>query len=135
MDQTFADFLTTERNRLNSERQRLIEERNSIDNKIAELDRERLAIDAYTSAKAGAPARTGRAAVGRTGEPRARKGSKRGEIIALIRAADGLSRGDILDRMGLRGDKAGEMSVSNALTALVKAGEVKRQDGHYRYAA
>jgi hypothetical protein len=34
----------------------------------------------------------------------------------------GLTRGEILDRMGLKGDKSGEMSVSNALTALSAAG-------------
>jgi hypothetical protein len=43
----------------------------------------------------------------------------------------GLTRGEILDRMGLKGDKAGEMSVSNALTALTKANQVVRHDGRY----
>ena len=43
----------------------------------------------------------------------------------------GLTRGEILDRMGLKGDKSGEMSVSNALTALTKANQVTRRDGRY----
>jgi hypothetical protein len=43
----------------------------------------------------------------------------------------GLTRGEILDRMRLKGDKAGEMSVSNALTALIKANQVTRRDGRY----
>jgi hypothetical protein len=30
----------------------------------------------------------------------------------------GLTRGEILERMGLKGDKSGEMSVSNALTGF-----------------
>jgi hypothetical protein len=34
----------------------------------------------------------------------------------------GLSRGEIRERMGLKGNKSGEMSVSDALTALTKAG-------------
>jgi hypothetical protein len=36
--------------------------------------------------------------------------------------------------MGLKGDKAGEMSVSNALTALAKGNQVRREGGKY-YAA
>ena len=43
----------------------------------------------------------------------------------------GLARGEILERMGLKGDKSGEMSVSNALTALTKANQVTRRDGLY----
>jgi hypothetical protein len=34
--------------------------------------------------------------------------------------------------MGLKGDKAGEMSVSNALTALTKNNQVRREGGKYR---
>jgi hypothetical protein len=43
----------------------------------------------------------------------------------------GLARKDILERMGLKGDKAGESSISNALTALTKANQVTRRDGRY----
>ena len=60
-----------------------------------------------------------------------RRGSKREEILQVIRAGNGLSRGEILERMGLKGNKSGEMSVSNALTALTKANEVTRQGGNY----
>ena len=37
--------------------------------------------------------------------------------------------------MGLKGDKAGEMSVSNALTALTKSNQVSRHEGKYRVSA
>jgi hypothetical protein len=47
----------------------------------------------------------------------------------------GLVRGEILERKGLKGDKAGEMSVLNALTALTKANQVTRRDGRYIAAA
>ncbi len=33
--------------------------------------------------------------------------------------------------MGLKGDKSGEMSVSNALTALTKGNQVARKDKKY----
>jgi hypothetical protein len=45
-----------------------------------------------------------------------------------------LSRGEILEQMGLKGDKSGEMSVSNALTALTKSNQVLRDGGKYRAA-
>jgi hypothetical protein len=43
----------------------------------------------------------------------------------------GLTRGEILERMGLKGNKSGEMSVSNAVTALTKANQVTRRNGRY----
>jgi hypothetical protein len=43
----------------------------------------------------------------------------------------GLSRGEILQRLHLKGDKAGEISVSNALTSLIKSNEVVRRDRKY----
>ena len=49
----------------------------------------------------------------------------------MIREGNGLSRGEILERMGLKGDKSGEMSVSNALTALTKRNQVRREGGKY----
>jgi hypothetical protein len=52
-------------------------------------------------------------------------------LLELIRQSDGLSRGEILDRMGLKGGKSGEMSVSNALTALAKRNHVRREGGRY----
>src|SRR4051812_14873115 len=62
---------------------------------------------------------------------RARRGSRREGLLNLIRDGNGLSRSDILERMGLKGDKSGEMSVSNALTALAKQNQVRREGGKY----
>jgi hypothetical protein len=65
-----------------------------------------------------------------------RRGSRRDAIIAVIREnTAGLSRGEILEKMGLKGDKAGEMSVSNALTALGKSNQVRREGGKYHIAS
>ena len=52
-------------------------------------------------------------------------------MLELIQQGNGLSRGEILERMGLKGDKAGEMSVSNALTALAKRNQIRREGGKY----
>jgi hypothetical protein len=56
-------------------------------------------------------------------------------LLELIQQSDGLSRGEILERMGLKGDKSSEMSVSNALTALTKSNQVHREGGKYHAAA
>ena len=63
------------------------------------------------------------------------RSSKREGILEVIKgAAAGLSRREILDKMGLKGNKSGEMSVSNALTALTKAMHVRREGGKYHSA-
>jgi hypothetical protein len=64
----------------------------------------------------------------------ARPGSKRDALLKLIEESEGLTRGEILEKMAFKGNKAGEMSVSNALTALTKANQVVRADGRYRVA-
>ena len=46
----------------------------------------------------------------------------------VIRQSQGLTRGEILEKMGLKGNKSGEMSVSNALTALTKSNQVRRNE-------
>jgi hypothetical protein len=52
-----------------------------------------------------------------------RRGSKRDEFLKLIQESEGLTRGEILEKMGLKGNKSGEMSVSNTLTALPKSNQ------------
>jgi hypothetical protein len=61
-----------------------------------------------------------------------RRSSRRDGIMgALADIPHGLSRGEILDKLGLKGNKQGEMSVSNALKALTKTNQVVRKDGKY----
>ena len=63
--------------------------------------------------------------------PSTRRGSKRDELLKVIREGGGLSRGEILEKMGLKGNKSDETSVSNALTALTKGNQVTRRDRKY----
>ncbi len=130
-DMRFAEVMKQERERLNREREEILNQQKELQNKLAALDREFKAIDAYEAAKTGEAARPVRQARG----PRAlqaRRGSRREALMEVIRAnSGGLSRGEILQQMGLKGDKSGEMSVSNALTALTKSNEVSRRDGKY----
>jgi hypothetical protein len=44
---------------------------------------------------------------------------------------NGLSRGQISERMAIKGGKSAEKSVSNGLTALTKNNQVSRRDGRY----
>jgi len=129
----FSEFMTRERDRLRAEREKVFEQQQELQRKLDEINREFAAIEAYEAAKTGKAARGPAAAGGR--QTRVRRGSRREELLNLIREGNGLSRGEILERMGLKGDKSGEMSVSNALTALTKRNQVRREGGKYLPAA
>ena len=108
-----------------------------IQGKLAEVHREMRAITAYEEAKLDkpAPVRTPRAPRTASTE-RAPRGSKREELIALVRDNPNISRGDILAKLGIveKDNKAGAQSVSNALANLKKAGTVLNEGGKYRLA-
>ena len=130
-DERFSDVMQQERERLTRERENIVNQQRELEGKLAEINREFAAVDAYESAKSGKATTTARQ---RGGAPRrqARRGSRREALLEVIRSnATGLSRGEILERMGLKGDKSGEMSVSNALTALAKSNQVARREGKY----
>lgn len=130
MDERFNDIMTNERQRLNGEREQLVSQKTAltadIDTKIVAIDQELAAIDAYEKAKSGKAVSK---ANGIT--RRARRGSRREEITNLVRETGGLSRGELIERLGVKGDKSGEMSISNALTALTKSNQLARHDGKY----
>ena len=127
----FSEFISRERERLRAEREQVFSQQEELERRLDALNREFAAIEAYETAKTGKAAR--QASAGR--QPRARRGSRREALLELIRQSGGLSRGEILERMGLKGDKSGAMSVSNALTALTKSNQVRREGGKYLAAA
>ena len=134
MADTFSDFIARERERLHGEREQVFSAQHELESKLAAINNELRAIDAYEAAKSGkaAPTRQTRGGAART---TVRRGSRREGLLALLREnGAGLARGEILEKMGLKGNKSGEMSVSNALTALTKGNQVSRQDGKYRIA-
>jgi anti-sigma factor RsiW len=131
MTEQFSDFVTRERERLLGEREAIFTQQRELESKLTALNNEMRAIDAYEAAKTGkaTPAPAGRARKASAPATTGRRGSKREGLLAVIKAnPDGLARGEILEKMGLKGDKSGEMSVSNALTALTKNGQVMRGD-------
>lgn len=107
------------------------------------IDAELAAIEAYESATT-APAPRKRRARKTDASPRAtpapakrtrrrRRVSRRAEIVSAIASfgAAGAGRADIIRTLDVKGDKSAEQSVSNALAALKKSGEVAHQDGKY----
>jgi hypothetical protein len=130
MAETFETFVAKERERLNKEREAIFTQQHELEAQLATINREFAAIEAYEAAKTGKPIPT-RKASGTRAAPSPR-GSKRDGIMQVIKEnPSGLTRGEILEKMGLKGDKSGEMSVSNALTALSKGNQITRQDGKY----
>jgi hypothetical protein len=133
IEQRFSDVMKEERERLHREREDIFTQQQELENKLASLNRELAAIDAYEAAKTGKQANAG--APRGPGRRQGRRGSRREALLQLIgENPEGLTRGEILERMGLKGDKSGEMSVSNALTALTKRNQVSRMGGKYRAA-
>jgi hypothetical protein len=113
---------------LHGEREQIFNQQHELEGKLADINRELSAIDAYEAAKSGKAVRQPRA----RGPQRARRGSKRKQVLELIKQHPGdLARKDSLERLGLKGDKAGAMSVSNALNGMTKAIQVTRRDGRY----
>ena len=68
-----------------------------------------------------------------TGNPKKRRTGIRDEVLASVKAhPKGFNRADLLEAMNVKGDKSGEQSVSNALSALKRAGTITTDDGVYK---
>lgn len=134
----FTTLIVREKTRLSEERDQLRQEAQQIEDKIAAVNRELGAIEVYEKVKAGVMQGKSptlalpRPAKNPTSSRKARAGSRRESLLQLIRSESaGLNRGEILEKLGLRGNKSGEMSVSNALTALTKSNQLRREGGKY----
>ena len=122
----FATYMDQERARIYGERDALLERKIEIETQLTQLDRDMQAIDAYAAAKAGKVPAAKRVRSAANG---ARPGSRRGAIINAVGAyPQGLARGELLEMLGVKGDKSGEMAVSNALTALIKSNALTRNE-------
>ena len=116
-------FITKQRESLLTQRQELLNQQQAIQVQLDELDEMLTKFDVFEGKQARKT--RGRRTSG------ARRGSRRDELLKLITGSKGLSRGEILEKMGLKGNKSGEMSVSNALTALTKNNHVRRDGRKY----
>src|SRR3954469_20305424 len=119
MPETFEEMVEKERERLTQARKDAETQLQKVQDEIAKIDREFEAIKAYEVVKAG-KAQKGAAASKEPGQ-RARRGERQQEVLDLIgQHPDGLTRSEILERLGVKGDKKAEASVSNALNNLKK---------------
>jgi hypothetical protein len=119
-------FIARQREALLQQRQELLDQQQVLQQQLDEVDAMLRKFDVFEG-KAARPRRQ----TGSRGASATRSGTKRDELLKVIREGNGLNRGEILAKMGLKGNKAGEMSVSNALTALTKANQVTRRDRKY----
>ena len=125
-----ADIATV----MQQERDRLTAALVDVDTRMAALrdeqmgyERELKAIDAYERAKAGKPQATP--------SGRSPRGARSDTLIAMIAgSAKGMTRAQILEEVGAKGNKAQEGSISNALSILKKKGRVTLKDGVYKAA-
>ena len=122
----FAKMIEQERERLTKALGDCNERKAAIDAEIAGIQQEMKAVAAYEAAT------TGKAVATTTGK---RHTGIRGEVLAKVKAhRKGIGRAPLLEEMGVKGDKSGEKSVSNALAALKKAGNITAEDGVYKAA-
>ena len=131
--ETFKSFVSRERTRLTKARDAALSRKNRLERELSEIESELGAIMAYDQAKKKSTvgsAKAGRRPAARTGG-RAPRGEKRRAVLELIQRSGGLTRGEILSNLGVKGDKSSEQSVSNALTALKKQNLVASKDRKY----
>ena len=127
MSDSFATMIGKERDRLSKELENIRSQEENLRTKGAAIEHELAALDAYEAAKSGK--------FKRAATPRAPRGSRQSSVLELIaKHKGGIARGDILHAMHLKGNKGGEQSVSNALSALKKANKITSKDGKYRAA-
>src|SRR3954451_13775563 len=134
---TFETIIQNERERLTKAREDAQARLEEIQKEIADIDREFEAIEAYERVKADKPqkgvaASKGEAASKEPARQRARRGERQQEVLDLIgQDPDGLTRSEILERLGVKGDKTAEASVSNALNATKKKGQLRSEGKAY----
>ncbi len=118
----FAALIETERTRLHKLISDLSDKRDTLSNQIAEAERELSAISAYEKAKAPV--------VKRTHTPRAAT-SKRSELLDTIKATPRATRSELIEKLGIKGNKKAEQALSNKLSNMKKAGTITATDGKY----
>ena len=131
--ETFKSFVSRERTRLTKARDAALSRKNRLERELSEIESELGAIMAYDQARKKltvGSAKAGRRPAAKTGV-RAPRGEKRRAVLELIQKSGGLTRGEILSNLGVKGDKSSEQSVSNALTALKKQNLVASKDRKY----
>ena len=121
----FEDYVREEREKLTEQRKELMRQRDDLDRQLQEIEREFAAVEAYEKVKSGKA--TDSSAPG----SKRRTGIRQSVMEAVRRHPDGISRADLVEELGVKGDKSGEQSISNALSNLKKQGKVGLDQGRY----
>ena len=135
MAEDITTAVAAERGRRTKERDDIEAKMGELQSKLAEVDLKLAALNAYEKVLAGKlPVKaTPRQ---RQGAKRVGRGEKQAQVLKLVEAAaEGLVRGDLIAKIGVKGNKSGEQSVSNALNALKKAGTIDSTDGKWHVVA
>src|SRR3954454_9605762 len=126
----FMSFIGKERKRLDKAKSGVLSRMKALEQEIADIESELEAIAAYDTAKRGKatrgrPSKTAQS----SGRVRGKRRSRQGDLLDLLsKNKDGLSRGEILQRLGLKGDKSAEQSISNALSVMKKKKLIAAKD-------
>lgn len=120
----FLKAIEAERDRIDSRIEQLNEQRDKISEEIEALQLELEALSAYEAAKEG------KKPVKKTRSPR-KSGIRQAVMNTIASHPNGISRSDILDVMNAKGNKSAEQSISNALAALKKSGQISGEGGVY----
>jgi hypothetical protein len=124
---TFSKFLSGERRRLKKLLAAGQKKLTGVTRELATLKRHLAALDMFESARKGKATRSR--------ERRRRSPSKRPRILAALKnSSNGMTRGEILEKLNAKGNKSAERSITNALSNLKKAGQIRSKNGHYTIA-
>ena len=122
----FTSFIEEERARIKAAIKAAKAKRQEAEQEIEQLEGQIAAIAAYDAALKGKKAPSEPRA------PRGRRGEKRQAILDLIaQHPDGMTRHELIDQMNAHSDKAAEQSISNALSALKKTGQLTQEGKRY----
>jgi hypothetical protein len=132
---SFSRLVAAEHKRLQKLRDKVHARKTQIDRELVEIERDLQAMSTFVSSGGQSGRRTSGRASSRGAGGRAGRGQRRQQVLHAIKSvADGATRGDIIERLNAKGDKALEQSISNALAALSKSKSVNRENGRYRAA-
>ena len=130
--ETFETYITNEKERLAKAKEDALSLRKEADAQLAAIDTELQAIAAYERVKKGKTVRMATHTDGENKPRKPRESGKRNEVLTLVQSfPHGATRGDLIDKLNIKGDKAAEQSLSNALASLKKQGHLTQTDGKY----
>lgn len=115
---TFAEYIADERSRILGLKREYEQQIRDIEEQIAALDREMVAILQYERTVSGS---------------RNVSGNRRTQILKLVQAQPGIRRKAICEGLGIDVKSNKAQSVSVALTKLVQDGEIRRDESRAYY--